>query len=84
MYKCTTCESLFYSTVDTANHIEAQHPDISQDEFVEVQYRCKVCGQMFKHWIDCRNHGHRDHGVQRMECAEVIMESESTEAAQIT
>lgn len=76
MYKCKICESLFYSTVDAANHIESEHPDNNQDEFVEVVYRCQVCGQPFKHWIDCRNHGHRDHGVQHMKCSEEIFERE--------
>lgn len=75
MYKCNTCSSLFYSTVDAANHIEAQHPDANQDDFVEVAYRCIVCGQQFKHWIDCRNHGQREHAVQRMQCPEVIVET---------
>ena len=81
MYRCSQCGSYFYSTVDAANHIEANHPDTSQDDFVLVQYRCKVCGHIFNHRIDCRNHAMREHGIQRLGCPEFVAGEELSKAS---
>ena len=71
MYKCFTCETPFYSLVDCEKHLEAHHPDDDSVTCSQVVYRCSHCGVTFGHWSDVKNHSLRDHGLQRVDIAEV-------------
>lgn len=70
MYKCSSCSTLFYSTVDCQEHLASQHPD-HEESCTRVQYRCPVCGQIFGHKNDVTNHALRDHGRQRVAALEI-------------
>jgi uncharacterized C2H2 Zn-finger protein len=70
MFKCNTCGDRFYSQVDCAAHIEAEHPDANPQGCTIVHYRCPRCGNIFGHWMDCRNHAMREHGMQKVVCEE--------------
>lgn len=71
MYLCKQCSEEFFSQVDCAAHLEAQHPDSPADGCVFVHYQCPICGQLFSHKVDCRNHALRNHGIQKAVCLQV-------------
>jgi len=71
MYKCSACDSLFYSQVDCRSHVRDRHPDSNPDPCTLVYYRCPLCEQLFGHQADVRNHALRDHGRQRVKGVEV-------------